>query len=217
MNHDERRHLLGGYVLGGLTSEDRAEIESHLAGCAECRAELASFSAIPGLLGRASAPHPAASSPDVLPRLLEEVRRARAARGRRTVLAGLAAAVVLLVAGSLAAWGLATDDATAPEPPSAVVALAPTPSVDAEGSVALMDRAWGTAIHLEAEGLPSSGNFVLEVVGVDGKVQSAATWSATYTGRCRVDGATALPRAQIRVVRVVGPDGAVLSGEPSSG
>lgn len=215
MSHDERRHLLGGYVLGGLSADDRAEIEAHLAGCAECRDELAAFSPIPGLLGRTPEPH-ATSAPDVLPGLLEEVRRARAGRRRRTVLTGLVAAALVLVAGSLAVWGWASDPSPAAEEPSAVLALEPAPTIEADGSVALMDRAWGTAVLLEADGLPRSGDFVLEVVGTDGTVQSAATWSATYSGRCRVDGATSLARDQIRTIRVVGPDGAVATASPAS-
>lgn len=216
MNHDDLRLLLGGYVLGGLSAEDRAALEEHLADCAECRDELTTFSPIPGLLGRAPAHH-STSTPDVLPGLLAEVRRERATRRRRTVLAGLAAAVALLVAGGIATWGLASEPAPSGEEPSAVLALVAARSIDAEGSLALLDRAWGTAMHLEAEGLPKHGDFVLEVVDGDGEVQSAATWSGTYSGKCRVDGATSIPRSEIAAVRVVGPDGAVLWAQPSAG
>jgi len=37
----ERRIALGAYALGALEPEERAAIETHLAGCAGCREELA--------------------------------------------------------------------------------------------------------------------------------------------------------------------------------
>lgn len=41
---------LGGYVLGRLGHEDRAEFERHLAGCPQCRQELDGLSRVAGLL-----------------------------------------------------------------------------------------------------------------------------------------------------------------------
>ncbi|MCM3884277.1 anti-sigma factor [Frankia sp. R82] len=46
------RIALGAYVLGALEPADRAAVANHLAGCADCRAELASLAGLPGLLGR---------------------------------------------------------------------------------------------------------------------------------------------------------------------
>ncbi|MCK9896208.1 anti-sigma factor [Frankia sp. AgB32] len=43
---------LGAYVLGALDPAERSELEIHLAGCAVCRAELASLAGLPGLLSR---------------------------------------------------------------------------------------------------------------------------------------------------------------------
>ena len=41
--HDELKALAAGYVLGSLDAEDRRTFEAHLAGCAECAAEVASL------------------------------------------------------------------------------------------------------------------------------------------------------------------------------
>jgi hypothetical protein len=46
-------HLeLGAYVLDGLEPAERAAFERHLAGCADCRAELVELEVLPPLLGR---------------------------------------------------------------------------------------------------------------------------------------------------------------------
>lgn len=57
-DHDDYRHLLGAYVLGGLTPADRAAVDTHIATCPTCRAELADFAVIPSLLAKTSAPEP---------------------------------------------------------------------------------------------------------------------------------------------------------------
>ncbi len=50
----EVRLSLGAYVLGALDPADRSRVDAHLSGCPDCRDELASFAALPGLLGRVS-------------------------------------------------------------------------------------------------------------------------------------------------------------------
>jgi hypothetical protein len=48
----EHLHDSAVYVLGALSPPEREAYERHLADCAECRAEVAEFSDLPGLLGR---------------------------------------------------------------------------------------------------------------------------------------------------------------------
>jgi len=48
--HDELKASAAGYVLGSLDPPERREFESHLAGCAECAAEVASLRPIVGVL-----------------------------------------------------------------------------------------------------------------------------------------------------------------------
>jgi len=48
--HDELKASAAGYVLGSLDPSERREFESHLAGCAECAAEVASLRPIVGVL-----------------------------------------------------------------------------------------------------------------------------------------------------------------------
>ena len=46
------RPLLGVYLTGAIAPADRAVVVRHLAGCADCRAELAGLAGLPGLLRR---------------------------------------------------------------------------------------------------------------------------------------------------------------------
>src|SRR5262249_56994587 len=48
----EIRHSLGVYVLGAIEPGDRAQVDEHLATCADCREELASLAGLPALLRR---------------------------------------------------------------------------------------------------------------------------------------------------------------------
>jgi anti-sigma-K factor RskA len=51
--HEELRPNAAGYVLGSLDPEERRAFESHLAGCAECSAEVASLRPVVGALATA--------------------------------------------------------------------------------------------------------------------------------------------------------------------
>lgn len=46
MTHEELRELAPAYALGALTPGQRASVEAHLSECAECRAEVASFTPV---------------------------------------------------------------------------------------------------------------------------------------------------------------------------
>ena len=62
--HEELKANAAGYVLGSLDAHDRREFEAHLAGCAECAAEVASLRPVVSVL--------ATAVPQVTPR--EELR-----------------------------------------------------------------------------------------------------------------------------------------------
>src|SRR6267142_1793936 len=51
--HDELKANAAGYVLGSLDANDRQEFEAHLAGCAECAAEVASLRPVVSALATA--------------------------------------------------------------------------------------------------------------------------------------------------------------------
>jgi anti-sigma factor RsiW len=51
---DPYREWDAAYLLGALSPAERREFEEHLAGCADCRAEVAEIAGIPGLLAQMS-------------------------------------------------------------------------------------------------------------------------------------------------------------------
>jgi hypothetical protein len=122
----------GVYVLGALAPADRAQYERHLAGCAECREEVADLAVLPGLLGRLDAPTAAsidAPTTTAPPGLLDSVLRAagtergRSVRRRRWQLAGAGLAAACLAV--LATIGVSVMN----NHPAPVPVAAPTPVV----------------------------------------------------------------------------------------
>lgn len=218
--HEGLRLDLGAYVLGALSPDGARAVEAHLAGCAACRAELASLETLPALLdavplARAEEiAHDAASSfePAAVPReLLARVARRRHARS--AVWAGsLAAAAAAFFAAGIAAGpvvGTALGGAPAPSarPSATATAAAQTLTLASESGaqidLALVRKAWGTELDLTCRGMPNGGVFTVWVVGADGSSQQAASWSsAGYASRAVLTGATSIQLASIRTIEV---------------
>lgn len=102
MTHDEIRGSLPGYVLHALASEEVRDVEAHLAGCADCRRDLAVFQDAAASLAEGFPVHeaPAALRAQVL-----DVVRPRRRTGARwawpTALAAAAAVVLVLASITL--------------------------------------------------------------------------------------------------------------------
>jgi anti-sigma-K factor RskA len=92
MTEHEWLALAAPYALDALDGEERAAFETHLAGCALCRAEVASFREVAARLAAAAPPtEPPAG---LRARVLREARRGRS----RAPIAWLAAAAALVLA-----------------------------------------------------------------------------------------------------------------------
>lgn len=95
----------GVYVLGALSPSQRMEFERHMAGCAECQAEVNELAVLPGLLGRVDEPTaigstaPPPAPPTIMIGAVRRARRIRRARRMIAIAAGLAIACLALVAG----------------------------------------------------------------------------------------------------------------------
>jgi Putative zinc-finger len=212
-------HLpLGAYVLGGLTAAERRGFEGHLDGCSSCRTELAELMPVAALLGRVAAlpsGSDAAASEPALETLLSNVR----ARRRRTRITRwvATAAAVCLVAG---AGAVVLDHQRTPAVTPAVTAAGPTLAMTAgqglttAAQISITHKAWGTAISLHADDLPTTGTFTLQAIADDGTVEPAATWGATTTGKATVDGATSIQAEDLGQIRILGPDHAVIASVP---
>lgn len=204
MTCDRIRVALGAYVLGALEPAERQGVDTHLGGCQRCRDELAYLAALPGLLGRLTRDEaeiePLAPTGVPLLGALATLRRRR--RRMRLSVAAVAAAVVL--AGGLTAT-LLTADRGGDRP---VTASATSGTVRA--AVAATARGWGTELSLQLSGVPAGTRCSLVAVSRDGQREVAGSWTATYTGRANVIGATSIPRAQLVQLDIATAGGANL-------
>lgn len=94
-NHDALREQAALYALGGLSEAERTAFETHLNGCAECKAEVTSFQPVSGALAQGVEQHdpPAA----LRRRILGAARRAPEPPRRLSALAPWLAAAAMLV------------------------------------------------------------------------------------------------------------------------
>ncbi|GAA4754894.1 hypothetical protein GCM10025783_30010 [Amnibacterium soli] len=191
MTDDEPHLLLGAYVLGGLTSHDRARFEDHLTSCARCRNELAATAGIPALLRLTAST--TATGVDVP---IHTVSRRRAhPRRRRIAIAVVAAAAVAAVVTVFALLGPGTahPDAT----------FTATGRTAVSGSAVFEPKPWGTAIELDLANLPRNGTFTLQVRSRTGTTERAATWSGTTRARIQVTAATSIPSSDIAALQIL--------------
>ena len=147
---------LGGYVVGGLSAAETADVEHHLAVCSECRDEHARVADVPRLLDLLG------SAPPRVPAHVRDHVMADAVRDRtrhRWLLACAAAALCAAVVAGTAVWQL-TGGAG---PPEVAVALEAVGPVDASGRVSFTEDEDGVGFRLEVEGLaPLEGPGVYE-------------------------------------------------------
>jgi len=201
MSHADLRLALGAYVLGALEPGERAELAAHLEDCARCRAEVAEFAPLPGLLGRLSPAEArsteAASVPDrPLRGALAEVAARRRARRWRLV---AAAAVVAILTGVGAGLALSQHDDGA----RGVTVSATDPATRVHASAKLEDGTSGTTIVLTMQGVRSGERCRLIAVARDGRRDVAGSWRASYVGDVSFDGSTAINRADLARLDVV--------------
>jgi len=185
------RPTLGVYVLGAIDPAERAAVDAHLAGCPDCREELASLAGLPALLGRvpmAEAERIAGPSridipdPDLADVELLTPLLARAAHRRRVNRwRGLAAAAAAVVLAAGAAVGLThgTD-----HPGTAVAAhweIARTTDAATHATLVVKydGTAWGTRLDAQVTGIPAGTTCEFWVTGPDGERWPAGSWTVS--------------------------------------
>jgi hypothetical protein len=213
------------YVLGALSPAERRDFEMHLAGCPPCQAAVAELAGLPGLLAQVS-PADAAMlsmavdnqvdgvSPDgateseliepgpprsLLPKMIKKARSRR--RKMVAAVAGIAAAVVLVIAGLATATGLLP---IRPASPQRVAFSAVVPS----GITAVADvipEKGGTKVSVECvyaevnDPRPGGGheNYSIVVVDRSGDASEIKEWPATPNKQMRPSGTTPLKVSEI--------------------
>lgn len=215
--HEHLRRDLGSYVVGALDPGDRARLEEHLATCAACREELASYAGLPGLMSRLSIEEVLGDSllppPALLPRLLDAVEQER--RNARRRLGRWRLAAVGLTATAAASAGLFIAAGQVGEQPSRQLVAAAGSA--ASGAVELAPRDWGTSVELTVAGLPPAGSYIAWTENPAGVRTAVASWGPTDDGRAVVTGATALDPEAVTSLTVETEEGQRLLSLPPPG
>jgi anti-sigma-K factor RskA len=221
-----RHEDVAGYVLGGLTTEERAAFERHLAGCTSCREAVRELRA-PALLLRRAAPA-YDLPPDLEGKVAAAVERGVAgnrpgpvpARRRlrwRRPLALAAAATLLAVGAVLAVGGLDRGDPAGEVDLEAV--LAPPGGGPARATVVVEKTGIGRVISLRSDDLPilPTGEFYeLWFVGPGDTLKrpnriSAGTFHPDEQGRSLVELTAAVDPALYPALSVTAEPG---DGDP---
>lgn len=180
----------GAYVLGALAPTERAAYERHMAGCVDCRDEVAELAVLPGLLGRLDAATavttlstpPGQAPPGLLATTLSaataERRRYRRRHRWHLAVTGVAAACLAMALG-LGAMTVSGE----PRPATPVMAQM-TPADPGGSIVALVGyttNGHGTDVNVIClyENQPQSEQawkVKLTVVPLHGNPQQLASW-----------------------------------------
>jgi Putative zinc-finger len=200
MECPQARISLGVYVLGAIDPAERAQVESHLASCRDCRDELAGLAALPALLARVTAeeamalaagdgPPPVgrAAGLEAPPELLTTVIDLTAARRRRRrwrdASLGLAAALII-AAGVIGGLRLGASPAspptasgvTYPGQPNGPWETASTSAAGMSATVSYRSMGWGTQVAVKVNGIPVGTSCQLWVIGAGGRRTLAGGW-----------------------------------------
>lgn len=210
------------YVLGSLSSTERREYETHLAGCVPCRTAVGELSGMPALLAMLSPDEVTAidtggiEPPPLRPQLLDgvlfEVRRRRR-RGRWVTWSVAAAAAAVLAVGILVAIKPAPFGTPTPPPQvsAATVSMTPVMPSSFEATVQVTPMGWGTHVEMTCtyhdEVGTGSGDdadkLAMYAVGRDGSRVQLATWMAHAGESASPTGSTSMPMDKIAAVQVV--------------
>jgi hypothetical protein len=201
----EWRELLGAFALGHLRDDERAGLEAHLDGCAECRAELAALRPVARMLPYAdperfeSAPQPPAELGQQIAATIEgEKQRQRKRRQRRRfggfALGGAAAA---LATAALLLFVFGGEEAR-PERQVQFVSQSGEVTIDAT----LEPHAYGTEIRMYVHGVESGTLCRVALRGPKGISYPAGTFRYRWGDDSEAVLSSALDLSRTRAVIV---------------
>jgi len=197
MTEPHIRNLLGGYSLGILDADEQRAVDGHLAGCAECRIELAEVTEATDLLALLPADEARSLFADeirpvatarieddlVLRRTLRAVRAEQS--GARTRRLSLVAAGVAVLLGGAVLGGYVVGDRTATSP-----VAQPSPSVTASpvgrtftntngavsATVNVIPAGDWVRLAVKVKGVRPGERCTLIAISRTGKQQIAGSW-----------------------------------------
>ena len=196
---DRFRDWDAAYVLGLLGAEDRRAFELHLKDCPSCAAAVAELAGMPALLGAITAEHASAlasgsalagtaHAPSLVAALAHRVSRRRVRRRLVGGVMGLAAAVLLVIAGAAIGSPAPVD----PPPVAASPSHAPLEAMTVvaastmTANLGITEKGWGTRLDWTCEYTDQSayvGGYELVVTTKDGEQRILASWTTTSGGR----------------------------------
>lgn len=218
---------LGVYALGAADAAERTLVETHLANCPACRAELARLEPLPGLLARvplslvtadsppaqqpgqaAAAGHPTPAGPSV-PAGRSYLARVRAGKGRiqggRTMRWHPLAAAATVAAAIGAAGGFWLAQPGTSPAPAAITLAGANPVTHVHVTVTLTGTSWGTSIRLVALGLPVNVPCRLIIRSREGATEVTGVWDAWSAGPVTVPASAGVRPADITRLWVATP------------
>jgi len=201
----EWRESLGAHALGRLSGEERAALEAHLEGCAECRAELESLSVVAQLMPLAD-PESFATEPQPPPALADKVVSAvhteRRTQRRRRFRLGLAVggATAAVTVALLVFFAFPGEESRGRH-----VDFGSLPA-GVEISARLEPRPFGTEVHVYVKGARPGTLCRVFLRGPDGARLSAGSFRYRKgdDSNAILSSALALRRAEALGVRVGG-------------
>jgi hypothetical protein len=187
----EIRQALGVYVLGAIDPAERAQLDEHLATCADCREELASLAGLPALLRRvpvgeaerlaAAEQDPGLTgvpSPQMLTSLIARTSNVRRIRRWRAVAAAAAVALVAVAGGAAVTNALEPSHPSSPGPQ--LTAWHQTsgsgPAAGARLTVRYREHHWGTEMQVNVTGLRPGSVCELWVADRAGGTSVVGSW-----------------------------------------
>jgi anti-sigma factor RsiW len=211
----EIRHSLGVYVLGAIDPAERAQVDEHLATCADCREELASLAGLPALLRRVPtaeaerlavadqadrAAEETAAGDEMLPSLLARTAQARRVRRWRE-LAAAAAVASVLASGTSGPGSGSHAQAAARHTWHTVSAVDST--TGATLTVKYASVPWGTTMTARVSGIPAGTVCEFVVTDTHGHRFVLGGWRVNYRGGpVWYPASTSLPDASLGTFQV---------------
>ncbi len=179
----EWRESLGAHALGQLPEEERAGLDAHLEGCAECRAELAELESVARVMPLADPERfaePAQPPAGLGKRIEATIASERRSSGRRRLRLrfglALGGATAAAAAAVLAIFVLGGGSSASPEQRVSFSSLPAGMKIAAT----LEPRAYGTEVHMYVEGVPSGTLCRVVLHGPHGARLPAGTFRYRY-------------------------------------